>query len=156
MDAARPSRLDLWIGLSAVAASMALMAVVIPIWVPVFSTPRPLGLAPWLLPQASAAILGLAGAALAWRARRGSDAPERTVWRGLALAVAGVGAYVVAMPLLGAIGTGVVLTVALVLARKGPRAWPAALATAAVAVGLAWAMFVALAGTPLPRGPWEI
>jgi hypothetical protein len=148
------SRIDLWTGLGASLASLILMAAVIPAWVPVFSPPRPVALAPWMLPQAAAAILGLAGATLAWRGRRGGAAPEPTVWRGLLLAVAGVAGYVAAMPLLGGVGAGAALTAALVLWRKGWRAWPAALATAAAATGLAWAMFVGLAGTPLPRGPW--
>ena len=154
MSPAPRSRADLLTGLASAFTAVALMVWIVPAWVPVFSPPRPVTLAPWMLPQASAAVLALAGLALAWRGRRGGAAPETTIWRGAALGAAGVLGYLAAMPALGAVGAGFALTAALVLARKGARAWPAALATAAVATALAWAMFVPLAGTPLPRGPW--
>jgi hypothetical protein len=150
----RTSRIDLWLGLAVAVAAVVAMAWVIPAWVPVFSSPRPVALAPWMLPQAAAAILGLAGLALAWRARAGGAPPEATLWRGLGLGAGGVAGYVILMPLLGAVGAGGVMTALLVLARKGSRAWPAAFGTAALATALAWTMFVPLAGTPLPRGPW--
>lgn len=148
------SRADLSTGLAAAVAAVVLMAWIVPAWVPVFSPPRPVALAPWMLPQAAAAVLGLAGLALAWRGRGGGAVPEPTLWRGAALGAAGVLGYLVAMPAIGAVGAGFALTAGLVIARKGPRAWPAALVAAAVATALAWAMFVPLAGTPLPSGPW--
>ena len=148
------SRADLLCGLAALAAAAVLAVWILPVWVRVVSPPRPLALAPWMLPAAATAILGLAGAALAWRARGGGPGPEPVVWRGFALGAAGVVAYAALMPPLGAVGAGAVLTAALVVGRKGPRAWPAALLTAFAATALAWAMFVPLAGTPMPRGPW--
>ena len=72
------TRIDAWTGIGAVAVAVLSMALLIPLFVPVFSPPRPIALAPWMLPQAARGDPGLAGGALAWRATR--TAPE-DAWR---------------------------------------------------------------------------
>ena len=168
-DDRRARRADVRLGLIAVALSVIALLWLIPTFVRAPVAPRPLAMAPWFLPGIAAALFGLAGAALAASAGRrgkasgakppsgnGPDAvptPSVTTLqhRGLATVLAALLAWLLLMPLLGALVTATVVTLALLL-RDPSVSRTVALAVGLVLPPLAWLAFTRLAGTPLPSG----
>lgn len=154
---ASAARADATLGLAALGIGLALALWAVPAFVRAPVEPRPLPMAPWFLPLAAAWMLAAGGAALAYAAwrrprQRGGEGGGEPL--GLLRAALATLAYVLLMPLLGAMTTGVLVTSALTLAAGQPPA-RAALVGLGVPAG-AWALFTQLAGTPLPRGPWGL
>ena len=166
-DDRRARKADVRLGLIAVALSVIALLWLIPTFVRAPVAPRPLAMAPWFLPGIAAALFGLAGAALAVSAgRRGKapgakppdgDGPDAVPsvttlqHRGLATVLAALLAWLLLMPLLGALVTATVVTLALLL-RDPSVSRTVALAVGLVLPPLAWLAFTRLAGTPLPSG----
>ena len=152
------ARADVATGILATALGLALALVVVPVFVRAPVAPQPLAMAPWFLPSAAAWLLAASGAALVVAALarprdRGGEGGGDL--RGLLRAGAALLAYAAAMPLLGAMTTGILLTTALAATSEGVTFRRALFVGIAVPV-LAWLLFTELAGTPLPRGFWDL
>ena len=175
--ARRAARADLRLGLALLGAAALLGAWLIPTYVRSPMAPRPLAMAPWFLPGCVTALLGVASAALctgAWRrgpgeradgpgstagSTAGSEAgpetgpPPTTDRRGLAVAFAALILWLVLMPLLGALPTAILVTLALTCfgaASRRPADLGLAVAVGVLGPAATWLAFVHLAGTPLP------
>lgn len=154
----RPVRADVRLGSACCVLGLLVAFVVVPSFVRAPTPPRPVAMAPWFLPSAAAWMLVASGAALVFgallrpRHRGGEGGGELP---GLLRAASGLLVYVVLMPVLGAMTTGILVTTALAATSDGISPGRALGVGVAVPV-LAWVLFTQLAGTPLPRGPWGL
>lgn len=156
--ASRFGGVDALVGATALLLAVLLAVWILPTYVRSPIAPRPLAMAPWFLPTATAGLIGVAGAALLARAwlRGGATAPGGGAAgrdpRGLAIAVGVLVLYPVLMPRLGALATGAALTLTLLaIARVG---WLRLLVVGLLVPLVAWALFAEAIGIPLPRGRW--
>jgi len=111
----------------------------------------PLGMAFW--PRVLLGLIIVLGVVFALRGWLGADPPRPLHLRAFGLPAGGVLLFVAA-PWLGFLPTAFVLLT--LLGRRlhpgGRAAWPAALAVAALGVGLAWLLFEVVLQVRLPRG----
>ena len=150
------------IGIDGVVGAVALiLALLLAIWLlpnyvrsPI--APRPLAMAPWFLPAVTTGLIGLAGVMLLARAWRGpatgSEGGTERDRRGLLAAIAAVALYPVLLPRIGALATGVVLTLGLLL--TAGVGWRSLLIVGIAVPGLVWLLFSEAIGIPLPRPLW--
>lgn len=157
-DPRRLAHVDVRLGIAACLLGLLLAVLIIPAFVRAPSPPRPVAMAPWFLPSASAWMMAVSGAVLvvgAWRRPRDRGGEGGGELTGLLRAALALIAYVTVMPLLGAMTTGIFVTTTLAGTSKG-ISWPRALGVGVGVPVLAWLLFTQLAGTPLPRGPWGL
>ena len=151
---ARTPRGDLIVAGAALALAALLALWLIPSFVRSPVAPRPLAMAPWFLPAVTTGLIALSGSMLLARAWRTGVARDDGAGggdaRGLLVALGVLVLFPVLMPRLGALATGIVLTlVLLLLARVGPLR----LALVGILLPLAiWALFARGIGIPLPVG----